>query len=123
MSMQGVSVMHYRFASIISSAAIGLAGLAAAPALQAQARFAAEPSPSGIAAVSLLSALSNYRAVRWASASGIIHCAPAPLTERPGAQAEFARPHVVPLEEAFADAQSVQRAMEYRNRSVAVEGR
>jgi hypothetical protein len=67
--------------------------------------------------------LSNYRAVRWASASSVIHCAPAPLTERPGVQAELARPHVVPLEEAFADAQSVQRAMEYRSRSVAMEGR
>jgi hypothetical protein len=53
----------------------------------------------------------------------VIHCAPAPLTEHPGVQAEFARPHVVPLEEAFADAQSVQRAMEYRSRSVAMEGR
>lgn len=114
--------MHYRFTSIISSGAIALAAVAAAPGLQAQARFATEQSRSGISAVSLLSALSNYRVVRWASASGAIHCAPAPLTERPDVLAEFVRPHGVPLEEAFADAQSVQRAMEYQSRSVAMEG-
>jgi hypothetical protein len=38
-------------------------------------------------------------------------------------QAEFARPHVAPLEEAFADAHSVKRALEYRSRSVAMENR
>jgi hypothetical protein len=38
-------------------------------------------------------------------------------------QAEFARPHVLPLEEAFADAQSVKRAIEYRTGSVAMENR
>ena len=111
------------FIKTLSSAAVGLAGLAAAPALQAQARFVSEPSQTRISAIALGAALSNYRAVRWASTSSVIHCAPAPLTERPGIQAEFARPHVVPLEEAFADAQSVQRAMEYWSRSVAMEGR
>ena len=115
--------MHDRFTTMLSSAAAGLVGLAAVPALQAQARFVSEPSPTRVSAIALRAALSNYRAVRWASASSVIHCAPAPLTEHPGVQAEFARPHVVPLEEAFADAQSVQRAMEYRSRSVAMEGR
>ena len=52
-----------------------------------------------------------------------INCSPAPLTERPGVQAEYARPHVVPLEESFADAQSVKRSMTYRARLVAMENR
>lgn len=116
--------MHHRsLAIIVSSGVIGLASLAAAPSLHAQARFAAEAGPVRLSAASLLGALSNYRAVRWASAASVIHCSPAPLTERPGVQAEFARPHVVPLEEAFADAQSVKRAIEYRARSVAMENR
>lgn len=116
--------MHYRsLATIISSGVIGLASLAAAPGLPAQARFAAEASPGRLSALSLLTALSNYRAVRWASAATVIRCSPAPLTERPGIQAEFARPHVMPLEEAFADAQSVKRAIEYRAHSVAMENR
>jgi hypothetical protein len=45
------------------------------------------------------------------------------LTERPGAQLELARPPVVPIEESFADAQSVKRAIAYRTRAVAVERR
>ena len=56
------------------------------------------------------------------SAPAIV-CSAAPLTERPGVQAEFARPHVVPLEESFADAQSVKRSVAYRARSVALESR
>jgi hypothetical protein len=101
MEQQGVTVMQYRsIATIISSGVIGLASLAGAPSLQAQ-----------------------YRAVRWATSARAIHCAPAPLTERPGVQAEYNRPHVVPLEESFADAQSVKRSMAYRARSVAMENR
>ncbi len=116
--------MHHRsLATIISSGVIGLASLAAAPSLHAQARFAAEVIPRRLAAVSLLTALSNYRAVRWTSAATVIRCSPAPLTERPGIQAEFARPHVMPLEEAFADAQSVKRAVAYRAHAVAMENR
>ena len=115
--------MHYRVTAMISTGAVALAGLSSVPALEAQARFAAESAPGPISAGSLLAALSHYRTVRWASASSVVHCSPAPLTERPGAEAEFARPRVVPLEEAFADAQSVQRAMEYRRRAVALEGR
>jgi hypothetical protein len=115
--------MHHRsLATIISSGVIGLASLAAVPSLHAQARFAAEAAPRPSAAT-LLSALSHYRTVRWASAARVIHCSPAPLTERPGVQAEFARPHVVPIEETFADAQSVKRAIEYRTRSLAMESR
>lgn len=116
--------MHYdRLTTIISSAAALLAGLTAAPAVEAQTRFANEATPSQLAAPALLSALANYRAVRWASAAPVIRCAPAPLTERPAAQSELARPHVVPIEETFADAQSVKRAISYRMRAVALERR
>jgi hypothetical protein len=114
---------HDRLTSIVSSAIVVLAGLTAAPAIQAQSRFASQPTSSHLAAPELLSALANYRAVRWASASPGIHCAPAPLTERPGAQLELARPPVMPIEESFADAQSVKRAIAYRMRAVAVERR
>jgi len=115
--------MRYRsLATIISSGIIGLASLAGAPRLHAQARLAAESSRLGLPPTSLLSALSQYRAVRWATSASVIDCSPAPLTERPGVQAEYARPHVVPLEESFADAQSVKRSMVYRAR-VAMENR
>ena len=115
--------MQYRsLAMIISSGAIGLASLMSVPGLQAQTRFPAASGPV-LSAGSLLTALSSYRSIRWASSARVLHCSPAPLTERPGVQAEFARPRVVPLEEAFADAQSVKRAMEYRARPVAMEKR
>lgn len=115
--------MQYRsFAPIISSGVIGLASLASAPTLGAQARFA-ESSPLTLAPTELLSALSQYRAVRWATSVPAIPCSPAPLTERVGVQAEYTRPHVLPLEEAFADAQSVKRSMAYRARAVALENR
>ena len=116
--------MQYRsFATVISSGVIGLASLAGAPSLQAQTRFAAESSPLALPPTSLLSALSQYRAVRWATSVRAILCAPAPLTERPGVQAQYDRPHVMPLEESFADAQSVKRSTAYRARSVAMENR
>ncbi len=57
--------MQYRsFASIISSGVIGLASLASAPSLHAQARFTAASSPVGLPPTSLLGTLSQYRAVR-----------------------------------------------------------
>jgi hypothetical protein len=116
--------MQYRsFAPIISSGVIGLFSLASAPSAGAQARFAAESSRLALAPTELLSALSQYRAVRWATSVPAIPCAPAPLTERVGVQAEYNRPHVVPLEEAFADAQSVKRSAAYRARAVAWENR
>lgn len=115
--------MRYQsLTTIISCGAIGIASLASGRSLHAQARFAVQSGPQ-LSATQLLTALSNYRAVRWASAGEVVHCSPAPLTERPGVQAEFARPHVVPLEESFADAQSVKRAVEYRARPVAMENR
>jgi hypothetical protein len=116
--------MHYRsFATIISSGAIGLATLSGAPSLAAQARFTAVSSPLGLPPTSLLSTLSQYRAMRWATSAPAILCSPAPLTERPGVQAEYLRPRVVPLEESFADARSVKRSMAYRARPYAMEDR
>ena len=116
--------MQYRsFTTVISSGVIALASLASAPAVSAQMRFAAESSPVGLPPTELLSALSQYRAVRWATSVPAVLCSAAPLTERPGVQAEYARPHVVPLEESFADAQSVKRSMAYRARSIALESR
>lgn len=116
--------MYYRrFATLIPSAVIGLASLGAAPTVQAQARFTAQSSTPGLPPTSLLGALSRYRAVRWASSARVIRCEPAPLTERPGIQAEYVRPHVAPLEESFADAQSVKRSMAYRAGTLAMENR
>ena len=108
---------------LISFVTVGVAALTAAPGAQAQARPARETASSHLSASALLTALASYRSVRWASASPVVHCSPAPLTERPGAQSELARPRVVPILEAFADAQSVKRAIAFRMRAVAVEGR
>jgi hypothetical protein len=116
-------MQHRAFSIILSSGVIGLASLAGAPSLRAQAGFTSESSHVGLPPTSLLSALAQYRAVRWATSVPAIPCAPAPLTERPGVQTEYVRPHVVPLEESFADAQSVKRSMTYRARSVALENR
>lgn len=116
--------MQYRsFATVISSGVIGLASLASAPSLSAQMRFAARPSPVGLPPTELLSALSQYRAVRSATSIPALLCSSAPLTERPGVEAEYGRPHVVPLEESFADAQSVKRSIADRARTVALESR
>ena len=53
-----------------------------------------------------------------APARYVIHCGPAPLTERPGIQWEFSRPHVAPLESAFADAGRIKRSVAtLRNRN------
>jgi hypothetical protein len=114
---------HDTWTAVMSFVAVALAALTMAPSAQAQARFSDEPAPSHFSPPVLLSALANYRSVRWASAAPVIHCEPAPLTERPGAQLELARPHVVPIEETFADAQSVKRAIAYRRRAVALDRR
>lgn len=49
--------------------------------------------------------------VRPSPASHVLHCGPAPLTERPGIQWEFSQPHVALLETAFADAARVKRSV------------
>jgi hypothetical protein len=117
-------IMYYSsFATIISSGIVALATSTAPPDLSAQSRVAVDSSPLSGQPTELLSALSQYRAIRWATAAHMLHCSPAPLTERPGIEADFVRPHVAPLEEAFADAQSVKRAVAVRGRSMAMESR
>jgi hypothetical protein len=61
-----------------------------------------------------LESLSRVRARHWAAMTPAIRCTPAPLTERPTAAAEFARPRVLPLEAAFLDAATVKRTFAAR---------
>jgi hypothetical protein len=65
-----------------------------------------------------LAARSRERAREWNDAAPVIHCGPAPLTERPSASAEAARPHVAPLEQAFLDAALVRREIAARSPAV-----
>jgi hypothetical protein len=83
------------------------------PVAKAQAASAGLP-PAGIAAQ--LESLARGRARLWAATAPVIRCAPAPLTERPTAAAEFARPPVLPLETAFLDAAAVKRTVAARER-------
>ncbi len=115
----------HRFAVAMGALIFSVTGSIRATPLNAQATISAGSvaiSRLGeMPPVTLLAALSRYRATRWANASPVIHCAPAPLTELPGARSEFARPHVIPLEEAFADAASVKRAIAMRTGQMALE--
>jgi hypothetical protein len=98
--------MPYRVPRALAAPVLfAIAGFTRPSQLQAQAASVTRP----INAATQLGALSRERAVRWAGARPVIHCSPAPLTERPGAAAEFARPQVTPLEEAFLDAAIVKR--------------
>lgn len=94
-------------AALTAPIVLAVAGFATPVALSAQ---AASTSP----AVLQLGTLSRARAERWADARPAIHCAPAPLTERPVAAGEVGRPHVAPLEEAFLDAAIVKRTFAAR---------
>jgi hypothetical protein len=58
-----------------------------------------------------LGVLAQRRATQWARSKWEIRCGPAPLTERPGVEAEFTRPRVVPLESAFLDAATAKRML------------
>ena len=94
--------MQRRAITVAVQLVLGIAGLAVPPALQGQAVTVA---PRAVQ----LELLSRERARHWAAATPAIRCAPAPLTERPTAAAEFARPRVLPLEAAFLDAATVKR--------------
>ena len=100
--------MQHRAIALLAPLVLGLAGLAAPPALHAQAATAAARAVE-------LESLSRRRARQWASTTPAIRCAPAPLTERPTAAAEFARPRVLPLEAAFLDAATVKRTFAARD--------
>jgi hypothetical protein len=99
--------MQHRAIALLAPLVLGLAGLVAPPALHAQAAAAA---PRAVE----LESLSRGRARHWASTTPAIRCTPAPLTERPTAAAEFARPRVLPLEAAFLDAVTVKRTFAAR---------
>jgi hypothetical protein len=103
--------MQYRIVpSVAAPVLLAVAGFVRPPALEAQTASAARP----ITVATRLETLSRERAARWTGAVRVIDCAPAPLTERPGSPGELARPHVVPLEEAFLDAATVKRTFAIR---------
>jgi hypothetical protein len=95
--------------TLIAPLMVGIAAVAAPAALPAQGTAAARA-----AAADQLETLSRERVQRWDATTPTIRCAPAPLTERPTASAEFARPRVVPLEGAFLDATIVKRTVAAR---------
>ena len=99
--------MQHRAIALVAPLVLGLAGLAVPPVLHAQAAAAA---PRAVE----LESLSRERARHWASTTPAVRCAPAPLTERPTAATEFARPRVLPLEAAFLDAATVKRTFAAR---------
>jgi hypothetical protein len=106
--------MRYRsLAAFMMSGALAVTSLPGAAGLHAQAvsRSHRDPALAGTPTTRLLSTLSRNRAARWTTAARAIRCAPAPLTERPGIESEFARPRVTPLESAFADAALAKRSM------------
>src|SRR3954464_16003939 len=100
--------MRVRGIPLAMSLGVGGGGGTAPAALQAQ-RATAAPTLAGE-----IESLSRERVQRWAATTPTIRCAPAPLTERPTASAEFARPGVVPLEAAFLDALIVKRSVAAR---------
>src|SRR3954470_393609 len=99
--------MRVRAIPLAVSLMVGGAGVIAPATLHAQ--RAAAPTLAG-----QIESLSRERVQRWAATTPKIRCAPAPLTERPTASAEFARPGVVPLEAAFLDAVIVKRSVAAR---------
>jgi hypothetical protein len=101
-----------RFTAItLLSLMTGVAGVTAPATLHAQRSVPVRQSTSP---AGQLASLSRERVERWAATTPRIRCAPAPLTERPTAGAEFARPRVVPLEAAFLDAVIVKRSVAAR---------
>jgi hypothetical protein len=106
-SSQELFSMQHRAIAVVASLVFGIAGLAVPPALHAQAATAA---PRAVQ----LESLSRERARHWAATTPAVRCAPAPLTERPTAAAEFARLRVLPLEGAFLDAATVKRTFAAR---------
>jgi hypothetical protein len=105
--------MQYRISPAMATPVLlALAGLTRSSGLEAQTSSTVRQLP----AATRLQTLTSQRAGRWTAAAPAIHCAPAPLTERPGSASELARPHVAPLEEAFLDAATVKRTLAARGR-------
>lgn len=88
--------MLYRSLAAVA-AVLAVTSVAGTPAAHAQStaapRFHGDPNPV------------------TASAPQVIHCGPAPLTERPGAHWELSRLRVAPLEAAFAEAGRAKRSV------------
>jgi hypothetical protein len=90
------------------SAAMLAAGyLLSSSALQAQTAGSRRESSTALR----LGVLAHEHSNDWARSAPVIHCGPAPLTERPGVAAEFSRPRVLPLETAFLDAATAKRLL------------
>jgi hypothetical protein len=93
--------------SLGAAAALAASSLAGPPRLDAQEQVTLRDS----ATARRLGVLAQRRASQWARSKPEILCGPAPLTERPGVAAEFARPRVVPLESAFLDGATTKRRL------------
>ena len=100
-------------AYVVIPAVLGAAAFATAPGLQAQGVEEERVSATALQ----VGASSRQRAQRWVRSAPVIHCAPAPLSERPGAAGELARPHIAPLEAAFLDALRAKRTLAARPHS------
>jgi hypothetical protein len=88
-------------------ALVAAAGFTIPSLLHAQGATARRLSPTALE----LGALSRERSFQWVAAAPVIHCGPAPLTERPGLVEELARPRVAPLEATFFDAATARRTL------------
>jgi hypothetical protein len=103
-------MMHQGFfATFAASAGLSLMCLGVEPVHGQAPSRQSHRAEAGTVVRNQLAALSHARGVRWREATEVLRCAPAPLTERPGIVAEFARPRVSPLESAFADAARIKR--------------
>jgi hypothetical protein len=98
--------MQYRSTMAIP-ALLAATGLTVPSVLHAQVAATRRMSPTALE----LNALTRERAFRWVAAAPVIHCVPAPLTERPGIAEELARPRMAPLEATFFDAAAAKRTL------------
>ena len=108
--------MQHRALVLVAPILLGFASLAAPFAAHARGANATRTSAPQ---AQQLASLSRERVRLWAATAPRIQCAPAPLTERPTAGAEFARPRVTPLEAAFLDAATVKRTFVARGARLA----
>ena len=102
--------MQCRTLALVIPFFLGFAGLATPSVVHAQ----TDAALSRASRAAQLESLSRERVRPWAATTPRIVCAPAPLTERPMAAAEFARLRVAPLEAAFLDAATVKRTFATR---------
>jgi hypothetical protein len=96
--------MRYFTSRLVAPAALAIV-LGRPTALRAQSSV----SPASREMAIQIERRSQERASRWSETAPVIHCGPAPLTERPGAASELARPRMAPLEAAFLDAAAARQ--------------